>query len=412
MISRRKAIVGAAGVAGAAAGAALAGCGGGTPRTAGWRAAGAPISPSPSPSAAPVSFTVTPAADSTDVSPGSQVVVAVAGGTLQTVSVAAGGKAVAGAMDTDGHTWRSTDPLSYGLTYTVTASLADRAGTTLQKTSSFTTLKPASTASITFQANAMQILKTGGTYGVGQPAIVRFSRAVTDKAAAEKAIVVQTSPAVDGKFFWLDKQTVHWRPAQYWAKGTTVKVSVNALGVNLGGGVYGAANASTNFTIGRSLIAYADNNSHYTQVFIDGVMVRNMACSMGKGGYTNTSDGTQIHFWTQDGVHVVLEKDKTVNMTSSSYGITNKSDPNYYDEDVQLCTRISYSGEYLHAAPWNMADHGVRNSSHGCINLSPADAQWVYDTFLLGDVVVVKNSPKPLPVWDGLGDWQVGYDQY
>jgi lipoprotein-anchoring transpeptidase ErfK/SrfK len=111
-------------------------------------------------------------------------------------------------------------------------------------------------------------------------------------------------------------------------------------------------------------------------------------------------------------VHVVLEKDKTVRMTSSSYGITNKTDPNYYDEDVQLCTRISYSGEYLHSAPWNMPDHGTRNTSHGCVNLSPQDAQWVYDTFILGDVVEVKNSPKPLPVWDGLGDWQLSYDQY
>jgi lipoprotein-anchoring transpeptidase ErfK/SrfK len=408
MISRRKAIATAAGVA---AGATLAGCGD-KANSAAWRAAGTPISPSPSPSLVPVGYTVTPAADATDVLPGSPVVVAVTGGTLQTVSVAAGGKALAGALDAGARTWRSTDPLSYGLTYTVTASVADATGTPVQKTSTFTTVKPASTASITFQANAMQILKTGATYGVGQPVVVRFSRAVTDKAAAEKAVVIEASPSVDGKFFWLDKQTVHWRPAQYWAKGTTIKVSVNALGVNLGGGVYGAANASTNFTIGRKLVAVADNNTHVTQVFVDGVMVRNMLCSMGKGGYTKTSDGTQIHFWTQDGVHVVLEKDQVVNMTSSSYGITNKSDPNFYDEDVQLCTRISYSGEYLHSAPWNMADHGKRNTSHGCINLSPEDAQWVYDTFLLGDVVEVKNSPKPLPVWDGLGDWQLAYDQY
>jgi lipoprotein-anchoring transpeptidase ErfK/SrfK len=405
MISRRKAIATAAGVA---AGATLAGCG--SSRKAAWRQPGA--SASPSPSLVAVAFTVTPAADATDVTPNSQVVVAVTGGTLQTVNVVAGGKTVAGTLDPDGRTWRSTDPLGYGLTYTVTASAADGKGTPVQKTSNFTTLKPASTASITFQANAMQILNTGGTYGVGQPVCVRFGKAVTDKAAAEKAVVIESSPSVDGKFFWLDKQTLHWRPAKYWDKGTTVKVTVNALGVNLGNGVYGAANASTHFTIGRSLIAYADNNTHYTQVFIDGVMVRNMACSLGKGGYTTASDGTPIHFWTQNGVHVVLEKDNTVRMTSASYGITNKTDPNYYDEDVQLCTRISYSGEYLHSAPWNMPDHGTRNTSHGCINLSPQDAQWVYDTFILGDVVEVKNSPKPLPVWDGLGDWQLSYDQY
>lgn len=404
MISRRKAIATAAGVA---AGATLAGCGSSSDTVA-WHQA----PPSPSPSTPPVDVSFTPVADATDVLPGSPVVVAVSGGTLQNVSVAAGGKALAGALDADARTWRSTDALSYGQTYTVTASALDAKGTAVQKTCSFTTMKPSATASITFQANAMQILKTGGTYGVGQPVVVRFSKAVSDKAAAEKSIVVQVSPSVDGKFFWLDKQTVHWRPEQYWAKGTTINVNVNALGVNLGGGVYGASNASTHFTIGRSLIAYADNNSHYTQVFVDGQMVRNMACSMGKGGYTTAADGSQIHFWTQNGVHVVLEKDQTVRMTSSSYGITNPADPNFYDESVELCTRISYSGEYLHSAPWNMADHGKRNSSHGCINLSPEDAQWVFDNFMLGDVVEVKNSPKPLPVWDGLGDWQMTYDQY
>lgn len=404
MISRRKAIATAAGVA---AGATLAGCGGSSNKAA-WHAA----PPSPSPSAPPVDVTFTPVADATDVLPGSPVVVAVSGGTLQNVSVAAGGKALAGALDADGRTWRSSDPLSYGLTYTVTASALDAKGTAVQKTCSFTTVKPSATASITFQANAMQILKTGGTYGVGQPVVVRFSKSVSDKAAAEKSIAIQTSPPVDGKFYWLDKQTVHWRPEKYWTSGTTVNVTVNALGVNLGGGVYGASNASTHFTIGRSLIAVADNNSHYTQVFIDGQLQRNMACSLGKGGYTTAADGSQIHFWTQNGVHVVLEKAQTVHMTSSSYGITNPSDPNFYQEDVSLCTRISYSGEYLHAAPWNMKDHGNTNSSHGCINLSTEDAQWVYDTFILGDVVEVKNSPKPLPVWDGLGDWQLGYDKY
>jgi lipoprotein-anchoring transpeptidase ErfK/SrfK len=410
MISRRKAMTAAVGVAAAAT---VAGCN----RASGpaWREAGAGPSGTggpQSPSAPPVSLTVTPAADTANVPPGTQVVVSAAGGTLTAVNLAAGGKAVAGALDADKRTWRSTDPLDFGQTYTLTASIADASGTAVQKTSSFSTIKPAATASVVFQANALQILKGGGTYGVGQPVIVRFSRSVTDKAAAEKAVVVETSPSVTGKFFWLDKQTLHWRPEKYWAKGTTVKVTVNAFGVDLGGGTYGAANASTSFTIGRSLIAVADNDSHYTQVFVDGALVRTMACSMGKGGYTKTSDGTQIHFWTQNGVHVVLEKDKTVNMTSSSYGITNKNDPNYYDEDVQLCTRISYSGEYLHAAPWNMADHGKRNSSHGCVNLSIEDAQWVYDNFLLGDVVEVKNSPKPLPVWDGLGDWQLSYDQY
>jgi hypothetical protein len=36
----------------------------------------------------------------------------------------------------------------------------------------------------------------------------------------------------------------------------------------------------------------------------------------------------------------------------------------------------------------------------------------VYDNFIVGDVVDVRHSPKPLPVSDGLGDWTVSYDKY
>ena len=275
-----------------------------------------------------------------------------------------------------------------------------------------TTLKPAKVAGVTFQANGLSVLKTGGTYGMGQPVIVAFGHSISNKSAAEKAITVETSPSVDGKFFWVSSSIVHWRPAKYWAKGTTVKVTVDAYGVNLGNGVYGAGSAQTHFTIGRQLLAVCDNTGHHTKVYIDGKLVRTMACSTGRGGYTKGAQGQTIHFWTQDGPHVVLSKESTHSMSSASYGVTNPKDPYYYaPEIVHLCTRITYSGEFLHAAPWNHV-LGRQNISHGCINLSTTDAQWVYDNFILGDVVDVKNSPKPLPITDGLGDWTVSYDKY
>ena len=87
-------------------------------------------------------------------------------------------------------------------------------------------------------------------------------------------------------------------------------------------------------------------------------------------------------------------------------------DPNYYNiPDVHYAQRVTFSGEFLHAAPWNHS-LGAANISHGCVNLSVADAEWVYHTFLIGDVVEVVHSPKPLPLTDGLGDWTVSYDKY
>jgi lipoprotein-anchoring transpeptidase ErfK/SrfK len=410
MVQRRKVILG---TVGAAAALTAAGC---SSKSGANSTAKTPINPAAgtwkSPSADPVSLTVSPVAGAAKVSPIVPVTVAANGGKLQSVTVSAGGKKLSGALDSDGATWRSTGTMSYGKTYKVTASVLDSTGAKVQKTSSFTTLKPHAIAGVTFQANGLGTLKSGGTYGMGQPVIVAFSHSVTDKAAAEKAIDVETSPSVKGKFFWISSSIVHWRPAKYWAKGTTVKVSVNALGVHLGNGVYGSSNASTHFNIGRSLLAISDNNAHHTKVYVDGKLVRNMACSNGRGGYTMGANGHQIHFWTQNGPHVVLSKEMTHTMSSASYGLTDPKNPFFYKpEVVRLCTRISYSGEFLHAAPWNH-QLGRANISHGCVNLSIADAQWVYDNFLIGDVVDVRNSPKELPMTDGLGDWTVSYDRY
>ena len=409
MVQRRTVILS---TLGAAAGLATAGCSTPSQAHGGVRAVdNASAGGSESPSGTPIRLTVSPAAGAAGVSPEKPVVVSVEGGKLQSVTVAAGGKAIDGAVRPGGVTWRSTGTLAYGKTYTVTASMLDSTGAPVKKTSTFTTLKPRAVAAITFQANALAVLETGGTYGVGQPVIVAFNKAVTDKAAAEKAIVIKTTPAVKGKFFWVSNKIVHWRPARYWAKGTSIKVSVNALGVHLGNGVYGA-NAKTHFTIGRALVAVCDNNTHRTKVFVDGRMVRDMACSTGMGGYTTTANGTKVHFWTTNGPHVVLSKERTHSMSSASYGVTDKKDRYYYaPEDVHMCTRISYSGEFLHAAPWNRS-LGKANLSHGCVNLSDADAKWVFDNFIVGDIVEVRNSPKSLPVSNGLGDWNVPYDKY
>ncbi|MET8152006.1 Ig-like domain-containing protein [Actinoplanes sp. NPDC049668] len=404
MIQRRNVIIGALGIAAAAA---AAGCSS-SRRTSG---AGGWVEPvAETELAAAVTLSVTPESGATGVSPVKPVVVAAAGGTLQSVTVTAGKTTISGAMQADG-TWLATDELAYGKTYKVVATATDPKGTSSEHTSTFTTVKPENLARVAFQANAMSSLKTGNKYGAGQPVIIAFSRAV-NKAAAEKAIEIETTPKVDGKFFWKDSKTVHWRPAKYWTGGTKIKVSVKAFGVKLGKTTYGAKNASTHFEIGRQLIAISDYKTRMTKVYINGKLVRTMKCSLGKGGGTTGSNGEQINYWTTGGPHVVLSKERVHSMSSESYGVTDPKDPNYYaPEDIEYCTRITYSGEFLHAAPWNRS-LGRANLSHGCINLSTADAKWVYENFLIGDIVDVKRSPRPVQVWNGLGDWSVSYRKY
>ncbi|MEU4162302.1 Ig-like domain-containing protein [Actinoplanes sp. NPDC026670] len=407
MIQRRKVIIGTLGVAAVAT---AAGCtASGSKSADGSTAWVEPVAESEQ-TAVPARVAMTPVSGTKDVSPANPIVVTAEEGTLKSVTVTSGKTKVAGAIQADG-TWKSDDELDYGKSYKVVATAADSKGVDSEHTSTFSTVKPANTAKITFQANGMAALKDGKTYGVGQPVIVAFSRAV-NKTAAEKAIEIETSPAVEGKFYWRDDKTVHWRPKKYWTAGTTVKVKVNVFGVKLGKTVYGAKNASASFKIGRSLIAVSDNRTHMTKVYIDGKLVRSMKSSLGKGGYTTGSNGEKINYWTTGGPHVVLSKERVHSMSSASYGVTDPNDPNFYaPEDIQYCTRISYSGEFLHAAPWN-GSLGRANLSHGCINLSTADAKWVYENFMLGDIVDVTNSPRDLQVWNGIGDWTVPFDKY
>jgi lipoprotein-anchoring transpeptidase ErfK/SrfK len=413
MISRRAVVAGGVGVA---AGLAVAGCtsSGGNPGSGPkWSEGTGGPSASDSPSASAATVTITPAAAVKNVSPREQVTVAVENGTLQKVTVTASGKAVAGKLDADQATWRSTGKLSYGKTYAVAVSVVDAAGTVTEQTSSFSTVKPASTAGITFQASALASIKDGGTYGVGQPVIVAFSKRVKDKAAAEKAMEVVTEPAVEGRWRWLDSQTACYRPAKYWAAGTKITVKVKALGVNLGGGVYGARDASVDFTIGPSRIAVADSNTKQMKVYIGGKLVRTIPISMGKGGTTTGAQGQVIDFWTRSGPHVVMTTEPSHRMTSASFGLTDKNDPNYYDEVIKLCHRLTYSGEFTHLADWNIPAHGVRNTSHGCINIGPANAQWFYDTFKLGDVVDVRNTPRQMQLGDGIGGvWTLAWSKW
>ncbi|GIF25782.1 lipoprotein-anchoring transpeptidase ErfK/SrfK [Actinoplanes tereljensis] len=408
MIQRRKVIVGAVGAVAAAtaAGCSTSGRKGGDATS--W--VGTAAEAEQKAVVAPVRLTVTPTHGNTEVSPVKPIVVSAADGALQSVTVTAGKVTVEGAMQGDG-TWRSTEDLGYGKKYTVTVVAADSAGVPTTENTTFTTIKPENTVTAAFQANAMLSLKKDSTYGAGQPVIVSFSRAV-NKKAAEQAIEIKTSPAVTGKFYWRDDRTVHWRPAKYWTAGTRIDVSVNIFGAKLGKTTYGAKNSTTRFRIGRQLIALSDNRTHLTKVYIDGKLVRTMKSSLGKGGGTTGSNGERISYWTAGGPHVVLGKKRKHTMSSATYGITDPEDPNYYvSENIEFCTRITYSGEYLHAAPWN-GSLGRANLSHGCINLSTADAKWVYNTFLVGDIVDVKNSPRDLPIGNGIGDWTVSFDKY
>ena len=57
-------------------------------------------------------------------------------------------------------------------------------------------------------------------------------------------------------------------------------------------------------------------------------------------------------------------------MDSASIGIP-KGSPGYYRITAQWAMRLTWSGEFLHSAPWSVGSQGSANVSHGCTNLQP-----------------------------------------
>lgn len=238
-------------------------------------------------------------------------------------------------------------------------------------------------------------LQNGGTYGVGIVVVAHFADAVEDRGAAEQQLAVNTEPPVPGAWHWLDNRTAHWRPAQYYAPGTTV-----AVGQDL----------PLTFTIGAAHVSVADDATKQVSVFDGGTLVRTMPTSMGRGG-TETIDGKTLSFWTQPGVYTVMDKSNPVVMDSSTYGLPINSHLGY-KETINYAVRISSDGVYLHELDSTVWAQGKTDTSHGCLNLNRDNATWFYNFSVPGDVVEVKNTGgKPLQIWQN-GDWSVPWDQW
>jgi lipoprotein-anchoring transpeptidase ErfK/SrfK len=385
-----------------------------------WRAAGSSEAinsaeaggGAPSPSKVPGEIKVS-AAGLTDVNVLDPVNVTVQDAALETVTVSnPDGKQVAGEFDEGKKSWHTTEHFGYGKEYTVLAVGTNSAGQRIEQTAKFTTFKPKNLTLPYVQANATQLIQNGGTYGVGQPVIVHWDEPITDKAAAQKALQVTTSPQVEGAWHWASNQELQYRPREYWKPGTSITVKATIYGKDLGGGVYGQSDVSASFKIGQSKVAIADSNTRTMQVYIDGQLVRTIPVSLGMGGETTGANGKVIDFWTRSGPHVVIGKAPVTHMSSASYGLTDKTSKFYYDEDIKQTVQITYDGEYLHLADWNIPQHGHTNTSHGCINIGPANATWVYENFGPGDVVDVKNTPKQLQLWQSPGGWSMSWDEW
>ncbi len=326
-----------------------------------------------------------------------RVEVTARGGELTRVRLTSGEGQVPGALTKDGRSWTAQELLEPGAAYRLVGVARDANGLTTKVTRKFRTVD----LTLDQQTFASIAPLDGETVGVGMPVIVSFDIPVTDRAAIERHLSVNARPAQIGTWHWISDSEVHWRPKSYWKPGSKVTVVADINGVHAGGGVYGQHDRKTSFQVGDAVKMNIDVAAHEMSVTRNGELLRTMPISAGKPGFT-----------TRSGVKVIIEKFRYKDMDAATTGIS-EDDPEYYAvENVEYAQRVTYSGEFLHAAPWSVGSQGSANVSHGCVGMSTEDSAWLYSLTKRGDVVDVTGSDRPMEPTNGWGDWNVSWADY
>ncbi|MGW1677149.1 L,D-transpeptidase [Saccharopolyspora sp. NPDC002376] len=332
-----------------------------------------------------------PGADAGDVNPAAPVKASVEKGKFDSVELTNDdGKPVDGQLAQDGKSWQPSVALGYGKTYTWSGQATGEDGKQVPVEGKFTTLQPQETVRATVNPT------DDAEVGIAMPISIKFDKPVQDKAAAQKALNVQTSVPVEGAWAWLSDQQVDWRPKDYWPANTHVSVSAKLYGVSYGDGAYGVADLTSEFNIGRAQIVKGDVGTHRLIVERDGQQVANYAASYGE----EYDPGRN----TPNGTYIVMEKKPVEIMDNPRYG--------YHDVRKTWATRFSNHGEFIHENQENAAALGKVNNSHGCINLSAVDAKAYYDTALIGDPVEITGSASSMPPQFDVYDWLLSWDQW
>ena len=312
------------------------------------------------------------------------------------VMIGQGKKNLDGKLSDQRTRWSSTQRLEPGTRYQVRAVAVDSEGLAAKTSSVFTT-KDLTLDEQTFPSLAPL---DGETVGVGMPVIVQFDVPVTDRKNIEKHLSVETSPRQQGSWAWLSDNEVHWRPKSYWKAGTKVTVDADINSVSAGNGVFGQHSRSTSFTIGDAMVSKIDVPNHQMKVFRNGSLLRTIPVTAGKDGFT-----------TRSGTKVIMEKERHKTMDAATIGIS-KDDPEYYAIDVEYAMRVTYSGEFVHGAPWSEGSQGSDNVSHGCVGMSMTNAAWLFDLSKRGDVVEVTGTGRSMEPGNGYTDWNKSFAEY
>uniref|UniRef100_A0AAU2JSD2 Ig-like domain-containing protein n=1 Tax=Streptomyces sp. NBC_00049 TaxID=2903617 RepID=A0AAU2JSD2_9ACTN len=352
-------------------------------------------------------ITITPKDGATNVGLNDATNVAVTDGTLTQVELKSSeGTAVPGKIAADGKSWKPDGALKRSTKYALAATAKDEAGREAHENASFTTVSPENSFVGSF------IPDEGQTVGVGMPVSITFNKPIKDQKAVQAAISVSSSSGQEVVGHWFGAQRLDFRPEEYWQANSTVTMKLALEGVQGAPGIQGVQSKTVTFKIGRSQVSTVDAKSKKMTVTRDGAVLKTIPISAGSPENP-----------TYNGKMVISEKFKETRMNGATVGFTDDDGKGEYDiKDVPHAMRLSNSGTFIHGNYWGSDSiFGSVNTSHGCVGLNDAKgandpnqpAAWFYDNSLIGDVVMVINSPdKTIKPDNGLNGWNMSWAEW
>jgi lipoprotein-anchoring transpeptidase ErfK/SrfK len=341
-----------------------------------------------------VSVSITPANGTANLPASAEIGVKVANGALASITLTrAGGGAVTGTMRPDGSSWVPNQPLAYNTSYSAVATARSADGKQVaSRTTTFRTMPtPAN------QDDFGMYLEQGETVGVAMPLVLEFDPPIpdADRAAIQSRLFVTTTPAQPGVWHWASGRQVWYRGPQYWQPGTTISLRAALAGVPFGDGAYGAQDRSATVTVGQKVYMLVDNASKSMSVYQNDKLTRQIPVSLGKPS-TPSSSGNMV----------------TMSHDYSTIFDTTAEGPGGYRVQVYYAMRLTWGGEFIHAAPWSVGDQGVDNVSHGCVNMSDENSQWLFNITHVGDPVTVRGTEVQLVDGNGWTAWNETWPQF
>ncbi|WP_112133857.1 L,D-transpeptidase [Glycomyces dulcitolivorans] len=342
--------------------------------------------------------TITPADGSADATAATEIAWTVESGEFQEFALAdASGAAVEGAMHPDGTTWVPASPLEWEGTYTATVTAADEAGLVATATSTFTVIaSPGDRVSI-------ENYLPGQDSTVGQGAILAFRFTGHEVAedlrpAVERRLFVASEPQQEGAWHWITGRALEYRTKEYWQPNTQVTVRLGLGGLDLGDGKYGEFDQETAFTTdAEARLLEADNDTKEMRAYLDGTIVQTIPISLG----ADEIDGVDTRSFS--GTMLIMSREEEATFSSEQFD---------YETEAKWAMRLTFSGQFIHGAPWAADRLGVSNGSHGCLNVSDEMGEWVYNFVRWGDPVVVKNTGVEVPQGDGFTGWSLDWETF